>query len=42
VFNHVNLDLPAACVDCGNGGSITNIAYGSQMRAVQFGLKLAF
>jgi hypothetical protein len=42
VFNHVNLDLPAGCVDCGNGGSITNIAYGSQMRALQFGLKLSF
>jgi outer membrane receptor protein involved in Fe transport len=42
VFNHVNLDLPAACVDCSNGGSITSIAYGSQMRALQFGLKLNF
>jgi hypothetical protein len=29
-------------VDCSNGGSITNIAYGSQMRAVQLGLKLTF
>jgi hypothetical protein len=42
VLNHVNLDLPNGCVDCGNGGSITNIAYGSQMRALQFGLKLNF
>jgi hypothetical protein len=42
VLNHVNLDLPNGCVDCGNGGSITNIAYGSQMRAIQFGLKLNF
>jgi outer membrane receptor protein involved in Fe transport len=42
VFNHVNLDLPNGCVDCGSGGSITNIAYGSQMRALQFGLKLSF
>ena len=42
VFNHVNLDLPNGCVDCSSGGSITNIAYGSQMRALQFGLKLSF
>jgi hypothetical protein len=42
VFNHVNLDLPNSCVDCSSGGSITNIAYGSQMRALQFGLKLSF
>jgi len=42
VLNHVNLDLPNGCVDCGSGGSITNIAYGSQMRALQFGLKLSF
>jgi hypothetical protein len=42
IFNHVNLDLPNGCVDCSNGGSITNIAYGSQMRALQFGLKLSF
>ena len=42
VLNRVNLDLPNGCVDCGNGGSITNIAYGSQMRAIQFGLKLNF
>jgi hypothetical protein len=42
VFNHTNLDLPNGCVDCGSGGSITNIAYGSQMRAIQLGLKLSF
>jgi hypothetical protein len=42
IFNHANLDLPNGCVDCSNGGSITNIAYGSQMRAVQLGLKLTF
>ncbi len=42
IFNHANLDLPNGCVDCGNGGSITNIAFGSQMRRLQFGLKLAF
>lgn len=42
IFNHRNLDLPNGCVDCSNGGTITNIAYGSQMRAVQLGLKLSF
>jgi len=42
VLNHVNLDLPNGSVDTGSGGSITNIAYGSQMRALQFGLKLSF
>ena len=42
IFNHVNLDLPNGCVDCSNGGSITNIAWASQMRALQFGLKLSF
>ncbi len=42
VFNHVSLDLPNGCVDCGNGGSINNIAYGSQMRALTWGLKLSF
>jgi hypothetical protein len=47
VFNHVNLDLPDACVDCNDagvatGGKITNIAYGSQMRALTLGLKLNF
>ena len=42
VFNHVNLDLPSSCVDCGNGGQITNIAYGTTMRQMTFGLKLSF
>jgi hypothetical protein len=42
LFNHANLDLPNGCVDCGNGGSITNIAFGSQMRRLQFGLRFAF
>jgi outer membrane receptor protein involved in Fe transport len=41
-FNIANLDLPNTCVDCGNGASITNIAYGSQMRAWTFGLKVYF
>ncbi|HEY4979766.1 MAG TPA: hypothetical protein VII25_11415, partial [Candidatus Acidoferrum sp.] len=42
LFNHANLDLPNTTVDASNGGAITNIAYGSQMRRLQFGLKLAF
>ena len=42
LFNHANLDLPNTCVDCSNGGSITNIAFGAQMRRLQFGLKFAF
>jgi len=42
VLNHVNLALPNACVDCGSGGSISDIAYGSVMRRLQFGLKLTF
>jgi hypothetical protein len=29
-------------VDCADGGSITDTAYASQMRAVQFSLKIAF
>jgi hypothetical protein len=42
IFNHVNLGLPNGCVDCSNGGSITSINWGSQMRALTFGLKIAF
>jgi hypothetical protein len=42
IFNHVNLGLPNGCVDCSNGGSITNINWGAQMRAITFGLKFAF
>ena len=41
-FNHVNFDRPNGCVDCGNGGSITGLAFGSTMRRLQFGLKLNF
>jgi outer membrane receptor protein involved in Fe transport len=42
VFNHVNLDLPNRTVDSSSGGSINAIAFGSQMRRLQFGLKLNF
>jgi len=41
-FNHVNFDRPNGCVDCGNGGSITGLAFGSTMRRLQFGLKVSF
>jgi len=42
VFNHVSLATPNRCVDCSNGGSITGLAPGLQMRRLQFGLKLTF
>jgi len=42
VFNHVNYDLPNGTADGGSAGSINAIAFGSQMRRVQFGLKFAF
>lgn len=42
VFNHVNYDRPSSCVDCGNGGSINGLAFGSTMRRLQFGLKVNF
>ena len=42
VLNHVNLNLPNTCVDCGNAASITDISFGSQMRRLQFALKLNF
>jgi hypothetical protein len=42
VFNHVNFDRPDGCVDCGSGGKISGLAFGSTMRRLQFGLKLNF
>ena len=42
VFNHVNFDRPNSCVDCGSGGNITGLAFGSTMRRLQFGLKVNF
>jgi len=42
IFNHVNYDLPNGTVDSGSAGSINGIAFGSQMRRLQFGLKFAF
>jgi Carboxypeptidase regulatory-like domain/TonB dependent receptor len=42
VFNHANLGRPSDCVDCGSGGQITGLTFGSTMRRLQFGLKLNF
>jgi outer membrane receptor protein involved in Fe transport len=42
VFNHVNLGNPSGCVDCGNGGEITNLAPNATMRRMQFALRLEF
>jgi Carboxypeptidase regulatory-like domain/TonB dependent receptor len=46
-LNKANLGNPgtgpsSACVDCGNGGSINDIAFGYQMRSWTFGLKVFF
>lgn len=47
VFNHVNLANPNGCVDCSNGGQITDIVGGSNsslggMRQLEFGAHLTF
>ncbi|HVZ17776.1 MAG TPA: TonB-dependent receptor [Terriglobales bacterium] len=49
VFNHPILDFSSneggggTCIDCGgNNGQIQNIAFGTTMRQLQFGLKLIF
>ncbi len=43
LFNHVNLNNPDNCVDCGsNAGKINGLAPGSTMRQFQFGLRLNF
>jgi outer membrane receptor protein involved in Fe transport len=42
VFNHANLGNPAGCVDCGNGGEITNLAPNATMRRMQFALRVEF
>jgi hypothetical protein len=46
-LNKANLGNPGTgpssnCVDCSNGGSINDIAYGYQMRSWTFGLKVFF
>jgi hypothetical protein len=47
VFNHVDLGSPNACIDCSNGGQITDIIGGSSsslggMRQLEFGAHLTF
>jgi hypothetical protein len=47
VFNHVNLQNPNSCVDCSNGGQITDIVGGAVsslggMRQLEFGAHLTF
>jgi hypothetical protein len=42
LFNHANLGNPSGCVDCGNGGQITNLAPNATMRRMQFALRLEF
>jgi outer membrane receptor protein involved in Fe transport len=42
IFNHVNLNNPDGCVDCGSGGKITSIAANSQLRSLTYGFKLTF
>ncbi len=41
-WNHVNLDNPDGCVDCGTGGQIFGIVAGAAMRTWQFGLRFDF
>jgi hypothetical protein len=46
VFNHPVLDLPnasgARCVDCADGGIITNIDPNVPMRQLQFAVRVEF
>ena len=44
VFNKVNLDNPLPCVDCPDGGTIVNTAFGGKalQRQMMFALKLQF
>ncbi len=42
VFNHVNLDQPNNCIDCGGRKLITGLAPNAQMRQLNFGLKVTF
>jgi hypothetical protein len=42
VLNHTNLGMPADNVTAGNAGQITSIAFGSQMRRLQYALRLDF
>jgi hypothetical protein len=48
IFNHPVLALPNSCVDCSNGGQITDIEADSApgapigMRQLQFGVRVTF
>jgi hypothetical protein len=42
VFNHTNLGMPERNVSSGNAGQINSIAFGSQMRRLQFALRFDF
>jgi outer membrane receptor protein involved in Fe transport len=44
LFNNVNLDIPQTCVDCQNGGTILNTAFGGAalQRQIMFSLKFQF
>ena len=42
VFNHVNLNNPNNCIDCGGSGLITSLAPNAQMRQLNFGMKVTF
>ena len=42
LFNHTNLGMPADNVTAGNAGQITNLAFGSTMRRMQFALRFQF
>ena len=42
LFNHANLGLPNTNVNGNNPGQITGLAYGYQMRRLQFALRLDF
>jgi hypothetical protein len=42
VFNTTNLGMPERNVTAGNAGQINSIAFGSNMRRLQFALRLDF
>jgi hypothetical protein len=42
VFNHTNLGMPERNVTAGTAGQITSLAFGSQMRRMQYALRLDF
>ena len=42
LFNHRNLATPNRCVDCSNGGQITDLAPGAFMRRLEYGAKITF